>query len=169
MIRKTIMSARRHWREALAAVAPFVLLLPLLTLTAQWTSISIGWFSADLMKWLVQVLGRGFIRLVFDLPNFAVSIVAGLAFGIANRERALRLAWFFGIGMFVAQTVSAFLPNRSEWYLCLFNLAHVVLPVAAAAALLRLSQVKPPGFCQKCGYDLTGNVSGVCPECGTGV
>ena len=24
----------------------------------------------------------------------------------------------------------------------------------------------PPGHCQKCGYDLTGNVSGRCPECG---
>jgi hypothetical protein len=23
-----------------------------------------------------------------------------------------------------------------------------------------------PGCCGKCGYDLTGNVSGVCPECG---
>ncbi len=26
-----------------------------------------------------------------------------------------------------------------------------------------------PGHCQMCGYDLTGNVSGVCPECGTKV
>jgi hypothetical protein len=25
----------------------------------------------------------------------------------------------------------------------------------------------PPGHCAKCGYDLTGNVSGRCPECGT--
>jgi hypothetical protein len=25
----------------------------------------------------------------------------------------------------------------------------------------------PKGHCQKCGYNLTGNVSGVCPECGT--
>jgi hypothetical protein len=25
----------------------------------------------------------------------------------------------------------------------------------------------PEGHCQKCGYDLTGNVSGICPECGT--
>jgi len=24
-----------------------------------------------------------------------------------------------------------------------------------------------PGICRECGYDLTGNVSGVCPECGT--
>ena len=23
------------------------------------------------------------------------------------------------------------------------------------------------GCCQKCGYNLTGNVSGTCPECGT--
>ncbi|MCH7592047.1 MAG: hypothetical protein IH989_04605 [Planctomycetes bacterium] len=26
-----------------------------------------------------------------------------------------------------------------------------------------------PGRCQACDYDLTGNVSGVCPECGTKV
>ncbi len=24
----------------------------------------------------------------------------------------------------------------------------------------------PPGHCRKCGYDLTGNESGTCPECG---
>jgi hypothetical protein len=24
----------------------------------------------------------------------------------------------------------------------------------------------PPGHCRKCGYSLTGNVSGICPECG---
>lgn len=26
-----------------------------------------------------------------------------------------------------------------------------------------------PRFCRTCGYDLTGNVSGVCPECGTAI
>ncbi len=25
----------------------------------------------------------------------------------------------------------------------------------------------PPGHCQACGYDLIGNVSGTCPECGS--
>ncbi len=24
----------------------------------------------------------------------------------------------------------------------------------------------PPGACRVCGYDLTGNTSGICPECG---
>ena len=27
----------------------------------------------------------------------------------------------------------------------------------------------PSTRCQKCGYNLTGNVSGVCPECGTSI
>lgn len=27
----------------------------------------------------------------------------------------------------------------------------------------------PPGHCQECGYDLTGNESGVCPECGKAI
>ena len=27
----------------------------------------------------------------------------------------------------------------------------------------------PPDHCQACGYNLTGNISGVCPECGTPV
>ena len=27
----------------------------------------------------------------------------------------------------------------------------------------------PPGHCQHCGYSLTGNTSGVCPECGTAI
>jgi len=26
----------------------------------------------------------------------------------------------------------------------------------------------PPHCCQRCGYDLTGNTSGICPECGAG-
>ena len=53
----------------------------------------------------------------------------------------------------------------------------MVLTVAGAAAGFAawLLAVRPRerwayrrlrGLCQRCGYDLTGNVSGVCPECG---
>jgi hypothetical protein len=31
---------------------------------------------------------------------------------------------------------------------------------------LWLGYEHPPGLCKRCSYDLTANVSGVCPECG---
>ncbi len=38
--------------------------------------------------------------------------------------------------------------------------------VAAGRALLGKGVVNANARCRTCGYDLTGNVSGVCPECG---
>ena len=48
------------------------------------------------------------------------------------------------------------------------------LPVVAAAmvtfvVLRRCRNSTRPGICTCCGYDLTGNVSGICPECGTAI
>ena len=40
-----------------------------------------------------------------------------------------------------------------------------------ALVLWRLHWIRrnthPPGHCSRCGYNLTGNASGTCPECGT--
>ncbi len=33
----------------------------------------------------------------------------------------------------------------------------------------RRNRLQPPGTCRECGYDLTGNESGVCPECGMAI
>ncbi len=38
---------------------------------------------------------------------------------------------------------------------------------AAIASAERASRQPPPGHCEACGYNLTANVSGTCPECGT--
>ena len=45
----------------------------------------------------------------------------------------------------------------------------LVLPGACVGALIarRGRRVIPAGHCQTCAYDLTGNTSGTCPECGT--
>jgi hypothetical protein len=42
-----------------------------------------------------------------------------------------------------------------------------MIALAAAWFFQRKARVPPPGHCKKCGYNLCGNLSGVCPECGT--
>ena len=44
--------------------------------------------------------------------------------------------------------------------------ATLILPVLWLVS--RRAAIRPPrGHCRTCGYNLTGNTSGVCPECGT--
>jgi hypothetical protein len=50
-----------------------------------------------------------------------------------------------------------------------FVIAPAALIAVSAAAIRCLTRRHKVGFCSRCGYDLTGNVSGVCPECGTAV
>lgn len=46
---------------------------------------------------------------------------------------------------------------------------YVALPIGLVTGAI-VNQMLPrrpcPGFCQRCGYNLAGNVSGQCPECG---
>ena len=45
-------------------------------------------------------------------------------------------------------------------------LAVAILLIVPATMWWRERPRFPRGHCQTCGYDLTGNVSGICPECG---
>ena len=64
-----------------------------------------------------------------------------------------------------------------KWYLPLFVNGKVFFPLCHVALLgaacgyvgWKRARCKPHGFCPVCSYDLTGNVSGTCPECGTAV
>jgi hypothetical protein len=47
-------------------------------------------------------------------------------------------------------------------------LPSILTPLAVLLWALR-PRPKPNGSCQRCRYDLTGNTSGVCPECGTAI
>jgi hypothetical protein len=97
---------------------------------------------------------------------------------------------FFNIGpgYFAIQFQNPF-PDQGGWFLiptesslCWWPIPHLdrtmfLLPsslllvvIAVPIAILhRHDRPIPPGHCQHCGYNLTGNVSGKCPECGTGV
>ncbi|MCC6361329.1 MAG: hypothetical protein IT450_21540 [Phycisphaerales bacterium] len=44
--------------------------------------------------------------------------------------------------------------------------AYLIAGLAATVARRSLPAEPGPGCCRNCGYDLTGNTSGRCPECG---
>ncbi|MHC4695655.1 MAG: hypothetical protein ACYTFA_02810 [Planctomycetota bacterium] len=50
------------------------------------------------------------------------------------------------------------------WIPLCISVAGVGVP---AVIRWRRARRPPPGYCRKCRYNLTGNTSGVCPECGT--
>jgi len=74
------------------------------------------------------------------------SLSGGNAFP-AGRSLELTIAFWWPLGLFVVLTM------------ILVYTAHP----------LRRRRWQREGRCLSCGYDLTGNVSGVCPECGKGV
>lgn len=47
--------------------------------------------------------------------------------------------------------------------------ASILLPAFAAARELKRWRKRKEGRCRRCGYNLTCNVSGICPECGTAI
>lgn len=59
--------------------------------------------------------------------------------------------------------------GRVYWHVLWLPLWLPLLAAAIPTAILfnRDRHRIPPGHCMKCGYDLTGNTSGVCSECGT--
>ena len=75
-----------------------------------------------------------------------------------------------------AATAAAFcltglaIPAGVKWWLAFPG--FVVVTIGINYALYRPFELRREreanGQCVRCGYDLTGNVSGVCPECGSG-
>jgi hypothetical protein len=65
----------------------------------------------------------------------------------------------------------AVLLRRAENSLATLLLAIPAFFLAGATwkSLLRSLPPSNPGLCETCGYNLTGNISGICPECGAAV
>ena len=60
-------------------------------------------------------------------------------------------------------------PYRVRFRLPLLPPAGILLGATAVLVYLDRRRRPGPGFCAECGYDLTGNVSGICPECGRAI
>ena len=89
-------------------------------------------------------------------------------------RRALGIGIFcvyFGVGLAAAMS-----PLSTRWFVAVFLTTSLACGVAADVLwdrpkrLQRLRRKRSErGQCAECGYSLAGNVSGVCPECGTRV
>jgi hypothetical protein len=61
----------------------------------------------------------------------------------------------------------ALMIDHGLWYLSMpYWLMMVCVGLPTGFLWWRDRRRRPLGHCQQCGYDLTGNVSGRCPECG---
>ena len=58
--------------------------------------------------------------------------------------------------------------NFSAWLMFSGVLLIYTSPITVSTACIwQICARFPPGHCPQCGYNLTGNESGVCPECAT--
>ncbi|MHC4444904.1 MAG: hypothetical protein ACYTBZ_14425 [Planctomycetota bacterium] len=88
----------------------------------------------------------------------------------------LAFAWkVLGIGRsFAPETFTRWLPSfdlvgATKTFVVPLWIPLLFAILATAAFFWWYPRLIPAGHCQHCGYNLTGNVSGVCPECGEGI
>ena len=118
---------------------------------------------------------------VVELFVVAICVVAGLVTGFFIAPLSIWIAHSkplrkVGRRVLVFQSVAAIAIGTLMFYLqrpggLLFASAGVgALQVLTWWAFSRREfDVNQTRFCTRCSYDLTGNISGVCPECGTAV
>jgi len=94
--------------------------------------------------------GKGFHATIW---NVGVSNPGWNAFPPSPQSWSLTLASPVGVGLSLHRLYVPF------WM-------ALILVTAVTILVWRYDPRPPPGHCQYCGYNLTGNVSGRCPECG---
>ena len=125
-------------------------------ITTLWAA---GWrwsFSYSTTHWSVAVVGG-----VFGITIGRVGTLYQYPLNRLNIEEFPR-KWRW---MIWRPHYTSFAP--SPGFVVIIPLWMVFLPVALLTAMLwRHDPRSLPGRCRGCGYNLTGNVTGICPECG---
>jgi|GEM_PF-2071343 len=148
-------------------VVGFVLALPA-------GSVLLNIFDGTAIGVFIQAVGP--VLVVFGVPSF---LIWRDRFRIATTRRAL----WMGLGTASGLMVAGGLPTcatalsaghflESALFMIVFSFAGFVWPMICWPLVrLRMGavQIVTDGYCYECNYSLTGNQSGVCPECGTAI
>jgi len=101
--------------------------------------------------------------------RYALAILAGLVTSALLAAFANKQLWEASSAT-VKQVIDR--DGDLDWVVRVYRAGHAVM-IAAPAVLIALAiahrPLRPTHACRFCGYDLTGNTSGRCPECGTAV
>ncbi len=97
---------------------------------------------------------------------------AGKHLELGIGRSSIRILWT-SYGDAIAWDVVHITPSSSirenSFYLALPLHLGVLIILLPTAILWRRDRRRAKGQCHRCGYNLTGNTSGVCPECGTAI
>ena len=121
------------------------------------------------MQWELQsCYGSICLERVFYVSYEGIDVVEGVVPEEAHSFLGFgfqQLQWNGWIGLTKDSGILLFSPY---WF---FALTAAVLPVSLGIGFIRRRRVCriAAGSCHHCGYNLTGNTSGVCPECGTAI
>jgi hypothetical protein len=148
-------------RRRLFTIASGLLLLLCVAAVALWSLMhrpDVAYFHG----YGVQIMWRG--REV-AAPPYAIPLDEGKRFARLEWGRRWSLVTFPTTGK---PARDAYIESLWVLFPRWFCVLSAILPLAVFYALRQWQSV-PPNHCGICSYSLTGNTSGVCPECGTPV
>jgi hypothetical protein len=131
-----------------------------------------SWMDAHAPAWLA----RQYPLIHFHFTEILAAFAGGWLVGRAGHHLWLRFAVLFAGGqLFLLRLALIWAQGFAVIPVILWCYAFMaIVPFAVIGAWLgsrpdrrRLELRRAAGLCMKCGYDLTGNTTGVCPECGT--
>lgn len=83
-----------------------------------------------------------------------------------NRLRTYAAICWCGMQFFVLTTIFQRFMHLPAWFDLVGPMAVILLSLGCCVLTVKSYRPLPRGYCQVCDYNLKGNTSGLCPECG---